>query len=230
MYGSAVFTIVMSSSSMNVPTQTASRVHHLRSIGRRLRARRAGRFNGVTVDRRRAGSARSCRPDCGTGCGWTRCGRPSTSRWPPARTFAPQAARWAADKRSRFAVAPGRAGADGEEAPRDDGALRGRRDRRRRLRHDGARPGRARRGSSRGSCSTSPPRTATTRAIRCARPSCSCCTTSTRTRRPRARRSTASARRWSRPTSAPSCSATRRSRCGSRRCSASARRASSPGG
>ena len=32
MYGSATLTIVMSSSSMNTPVQTASRVHHLRSI------------------------------------------------------------------------------------------------------------------------------------------------------------------------------------------------------
>ena len=32
MSGSATFTIVMSSSSMNVARQTASRVHHLRSI------------------------------------------------------------------------------------------------------------------------------------------------------------------------------------------------------
>ena len=32
MSGSATFTIVMSSSSMNVAEQTASRVHHLRSI------------------------------------------------------------------------------------------------------------------------------------------------------------------------------------------------------
>ena len=33
MYGSATLTIVMSSSSMNTPVQTASRVHHLRAIG-----------------------------------------------------------------------------------------------------------------------------------------------------------------------------------------------------
>ena len=33
MYGSATLTIVMSSSSMNTPVHTASRVHHLRSIG-----------------------------------------------------------------------------------------------------------------------------------------------------------------------------------------------------
>src|SRR5437588_3702920 len=32
-FGSATFTIVMSSSSMNVPTQTTSRVHHFRSMG-----------------------------------------------------------------------------------------------------------------------------------------------------------------------------------------------------
>ena len=31
-FGSATFTIVMSSSSMNVPTQTTISVHHLRSI------------------------------------------------------------------------------------------------------------------------------------------------------------------------------------------------------
>src|SRR6201985_3206185 len=33
MYGSATLTIVMSSSSMNTPVQTASRVHHLRATG-----------------------------------------------------------------------------------------------------------------------------------------------------------------------------------------------------
>src|ERR1022692_4190597 len=32
MFGRATFTIVMSSNSMNTPTQTAVRVHHLRSI------------------------------------------------------------------------------------------------------------------------------------------------------------------------------------------------------
>ena len=45
MYGSAVFTIVTSSSSMNVAMHTASRVHHLRSMASEItrRARPASR-------------------------------------------------------------------------------------------------------------------------------------------------------------------------------------------
>ena len=42
MSGSATFTIVMSSSSMNVATQTATSVHHLRFMTPTVRERVAG--------------------------------------------------------------------------------------------------------------------------------------------------------------------------------------------
>ena len=41
-FGSATFTIVMSSSSMNTPTQTTSNVHHFRAIRRMLVSRSGG--------------------------------------------------------------------------------------------------------------------------------------------------------------------------------------------
>ena len=77
---------------------------------------------------------------------------------------------------------PEEARADGAPASCDDGQRRGRRDRRRRLHHDRSRTWSGWRGSSRGSCSSSPRPTGSTRSTRCARPSCSSSTGSTTTR------------------------------------------------
>src|SRR6478609_9422927 len=55
-FGSATFTIVMSSSNMNVPTQTTISVHHLRSISSqasRSSSCRSAR-SGATVHRNRS--------------------------------------------------------------------------------------------------------------------------------------------------------------------------------
>ena len=49
MEGSATFTTVMSSNSMNVATETVSRVHHLRAIGCSFQAGHIGRIRFVTA-------------------------------------------------------------------------------------------------------------------------------------------------------------------------------------
>ena len=108
-----------------------------------------------------------------------RCARPSTSRSPPPSATAPRRAAWAAGAAAaRPTSSPGRRSASTPGYARFSGAVdRGRRH------HDDRCPTWSRRcGSSRGWCSSSPPRTATTRPTACGPPSCSSCTSSTRTR------------------------------------------------
>ena len=173
--------------------------------------------------------ARAARPACGTGCGWTRSARPSTSRSPPRG-------------RSGRRPSAGR--------PRSARASRSRRPSWRRWRRSATRRSRASRaprpasaassrwcptssrspGSSRGWCSTSPPPTATTRHDPM-RPAEALVLfdfySDPIDRAARARRDRLDRRRGLHRLA--SCSARRRSRCGWRSCSGSARRASSPG-
>jgi EcsC protein family len=94
MYGSATFTTVMSSSSMNVATQTATSVHH-RAIGR----------HGTWVDSIRVTTTSPTVPDSL----WARL-RADPVRAPEhialaaSALHAPAAAEWAAEKRGRLAV------------------------------------------------------------------------------------------------------------------------------
>ena len=182
--------------------------------------RRADRRVPATADDAAPRPRAAARP-LATGCGSTPSARRSTSRSPRADV---RPAGRALGRREARALRrrAGRAREDGQEAPRDARALRGRRDRRRRRRDDGARPRRRSPGSSRGSCSTSPPPTATTRNDPM-RPAEALVLFELLRRpvRPRGARSTGRLDRRRGLHRLASSSATRRWRCGSRSCSAS---------
>ena len=67
MSGSATFTIVMSSSSMNVARQTASRVHHLRSIADSLRGGPARPGSYASSEPRSLGTSTACSRSASSG-------------------------------------------------------------------------------------------------------------------------------------------------------------------
>ena len=94
MSGSATLTIVTSSSSMKVATQTATRVHHFRST--------SGSLARVASSKRTIGCA-SFPPVCGSGCARTPPGRPSTSPLAAAGVHGPAAAAWLAARRATYA-------------------------------------------------------------------------------------------------------------------------------
>src|SRR5919197_719550 len=104
MYGSATFTTVMSSRSMNVAMQTATRVHHL-AMPPRYASRSADRHPAA-----RGYSADAVTPPVPESL-WARL-RAEPVRAPEhialaaADLHAPAAAAWAAEKRSRYAVSP----------------------------------------------------------------------------------------------------------------------------
>ena len=108
MSGSATFTIVMSSSSMNVATQTATSVHHLRSMTPTVRQPPLGRFIEMSAfpERRADEPARELPHSL-----WERL-RSDPARAPEyvalaaAERHAPAAAAWVEERKRMYAHSP----------------------------------------------------------------------------------------------------------------------------